>query len=711
MDNSSVDWRSPTYRQNVVEKINEALQNVGIMKSASEMENQVFQKASSHDEYRNMVAKIVLHMQSQKNKKQQSETMDPINALQHLTNQGTRNPMPGQMMAMGGNQMQMGNNTNPNALQNLINQRAGQAQMQSMPNIRGAVPNSMANTMGNAMPNAINAMNSNNMNMNMGTSNQPNQIAGNNMVGQMNQMQMNQLQTGQMNSMNNMNIPMNINPTMPQNQMNASNLNQQINPNQMSQMLNRINSVQNIVQQNSSNVGNQMNQAQMTQINAQMMSNPNMPSNINQPNVVSNVQSVQNAPPNVSTGPNVSVPNVSVPNTSGGPAQLQAANQMNQMNQMINMPHMARNQPANLYQGIRNPTPNQSFFRKSPSPSIPSPMGNSLPNQMVPSPLVPSPQVVPNIMSQRTVMAPSPSNTNLNTPGQANAAPSPLNPQEEHLYREKYRQLTKYIEPLKKMMNRMGSDDEKLLKMNKLLEILCNPNQRIPLETLIKCEAALEKMDLKSYSMASNATNFPSGSKEHNVNNALLDAVSANLQSPIGNHTLQRTFRPCIESLFGPDIKNLPQTKYARTSSNDTKQISNTSNEVPHVLQGEIARLDRKFKITLDSSVQSGSKILKLICYLNDDPYLPCIPPLYIDIPEDYPETSPSCTLLDEMSATQFLDSIQKIFSARMLKMPSLYSLSHILDTWEMSIRQACSPNNNNSSINSITSTSVALGV
>lgn len=150
-------------------------------------------------------------------------------------------------------------------------------------------------------------------------------------------------------------------------------------------------------------------------------------------------------------------------------------------------------------------------------------------------------------------MAPSPSSTNLNTPGQANAAPSPLNPQEEHLYREKYRQLTKYIEPLKRMMARMGSDDEKLLKMNKLLEILCNPNQRIPLETLIKCEAALEKMDLKSYSMASTTT-FPSGSKEHNVNTALMDAVSANLQTPNGNHTLQRTFRPFIE-LFGPDIK------------------------------------------------------------------------------------------------------------------------------------------------------------
>lgn len=151
-----------------------------------------------------------------------------------------------------------------------------------------------------------------------------------------------------------------------------------------------------------------------------------------------------------------------------------------------------------------------------------------------------------------TVMAPSPSNTNLNTPGQTGAAPSPLNAQEEQLYRDKYRQLTKYIEPLKKIIARIGQDDERLLKMNKLLEILTNPNQRIPLETLLKCEVALERMDFKSYAMTPGG---PPGSKEHNMNHALMEAVTANSQSPIGNHTLQRTFRPCLEALFGPDIK------------------------------------------------------------------------------------------------------------------------------------------------------------
>lgn len=86
---------------------------------------------------------------------------------------------------------------------------------------------------------------------------------------------------------------------------------------------------------------------------------------------------------------------------------------------------------------------------------------------------------------------------------------------------------------------------------------------------------------------------------------------------------------------------------------------------------------------------------------------------MYVEIPDDYPSSSPSCTLLEhEMNATQFLESVQKIFSARMLKMPSLYSLSHILDTWEMSIRQACSPNSDpKAPTPTATATSVALGV
>ena len=303
-------------------------------------------------------------------------------------------------------------------------------------------------------------------------------------------------------------------------------------------------------------------------------------------------------------------------------------------------------------------------------------------HQVIPSPSPQMGSVPPRNIGQ------SPGSS-LNTPGQpTNAAPSPLNPQEEQLYREKYRSLTKYIEPLKKMIARMENDDgEKIMKMKRLLEILCNPTVRIPLETLYKCETAL--------------TNQLGTFKEHPTNNPLLEAVRSTLESPIGNHTLYRTFRPCLE--FGADIKNMPPPIKRKRLSDDE-----SSGEIPHVLQGEIARLDQKFKVSLDPSAQSGTKTIKLMCWL-DDKNLPCVPPVAVTIPEDYPFSSPSCCLTEnEYNATPFLVSVQKSLLSRVAKLPKMFSLSHLLDTWEISVRQACSPNKK---FIEPTSTTVLLGV
>lgn len=40
------------------------MQSAGFHRNAIEMENQVFQKAQSAEDYRNLVTKFVLHMQS-----------------------------------------------------------------------------------------------------------------------------------------------------------------------------------------------------------------------------------------------------------------------------------------------------------------------------------------------------------------------------------------------------------------------------------------------------------------------------------------------------------------------------------------------------------------------------------------------------------------------------------------------------------------------
>lgn len=80
------------------------------------------------------------------------------------------------------------------------------------------------------------------------------------------------------------------------------------------------------------------------------------------------------------------------------------------------------------------------------------------------------------------VMAPSP-NSSINTPGQVGAVPSPLNPNEEQLYREKYRHLTKYIEPLKRMVARIANDGKDSSKLTKIKLILSAIVQNQPLQT------------------------------------------------------------------------------------------------------------------------------------------------------------------------------------------------------------------------------------
>ncbi|KAJ8927679.1 hypothetical protein NQ314_019836 [Rhamnusium bicolor] len=340
----------------------------------------------------------------------------------------------------------------------------------------------------------------------------------------------------------------------------------------------------------------------------------------------------------------------------------------------------------------RNPTPNQ-IFNQSPSPSVQSPVG--LPSQPpVASPaLAPSPGAQMNMIGggaqPRSVgMAPSPGSS-LNTPGQPIQSPMGGGAMtDDQVYREKVRQLSKYIEPLRKMITKMGNEDiEKMSKMKKLLEILSNPQQRMPLDTLKKCEIVLEKIDFKR-----NDGSVPTAStahlpfKEPHVFHSLLDAVSNNLQSPVINHTLHRTFGPTLEALFGPEIKLVPPLKKIK--------LEEPTSDIPDVLQGEIARLDQRFKVSLDPNQQPGSKSIQLTCWL-DDKHLPCVPPVSLIVPEDYPKTAPTCHMAPhEYNATQFLSAVQAALLARIKKLPKHFSVSQLLDTWEMSVRQASAPTN-----------------
>lgn len=469
---------------------------------------------------------------------------------------------------------------------------------------------------------------------------------------------------GHMSQMQNMQGGGLINPM---NQMVQGNMPQQLNP--MSQM---------VAGQMQQNIPNQMQGQLQTQLNnqaGQMNTNNNNNNNNNMQNVV-------------------------------------GQNQLNQMGQVQIVPgqmqqqmqHMQRKPVEMMNAGFprpRNVTPNQ-FLRQSPSPlQAPSPAGGPTSNQMVLSPaLVPSPSPQHSMMSgqQRSIgMVPSPSSS-LNTPGGVGPAASP---QEEQAYYEKIRQLSKYIEPIKKFISTTGHEGDlsKLNKMKKLLEILLSPAKISSLDVIIKCELVLEKQFRSKIDIGVSGVSKNTG-KEHYFFTPLIDAVNSHLQSPVANHTLQRTFGPCLEALFGPEIKGLPQPLKKH-------KPEETLSEIPDVLQGEIARLDQRFKVSLDPAQQNGSKCIQLICWL-DDRHLPCVPPVSVTVPSDYPLTPPRCIMAPHEYATTFLSAVQKALDARITKLPKRYSLSQLLDTWEMSVRQASAPV---STPAQVSTTSVLMGL
>jgi mediator of RNA polymerase II transcription subunit 15 len=243
------------------------------------------------------------------------------------------------------------------------------------------------------------------------------------------------------------------------------------------------------------------------------------------------------------------------------------------------------------------------------------------------------------------------------------------------------------------MIARMDRDEDKkkeLNKMKNLLDILSNPSRRLPMDTLLKCEQVLEKMELMVKPMDSSVSNLPFAQlgKDQNICQPLLDAISNNIKSPLINHTLQRTFGPAVAALHGTSYRSpSPPPKKHRGVEEDHQ-----GTDIPDVLQGEIARLDQRFKVNLDPLQHSGAKTIHLICQL-DDRNLPCVPPITVTVPENYPQQPPQCdTSSDEYDSTPFLQCIQRALLSRLMMMPDKFSITSLLDTWEMSVRQACAP-------------------
>lgn len=297
-----------------------------------------------------------------------------------------------------------------------------------------------------------------------------------------------------------------------------------------------------------------------------------------------------------------------------------------------------------------------------------------------------SPHSTPSIMSPpMRVGVPSPSNM-LHTPGQPVTNPSPgppSNSQQEMEYKNKVEKMSMYIEPIRKsILDTEKKNDEEskkyLKKMKSLLDILTNPKKRVSMDVLDRCAVLLQQVHPHP------STNPVDG----HMCQPLLDAVSKFSLATSLNHSLYRTFGPALEAYMGPPIRPV-----SPPPNRKRKLEKENSEELPDVLQGEIARLGRRFVVSVDPRHHGGSESHHLVCKL-EDLHLPSVPPLMVSMPKTYPRTSPQCdpTACPGYDATEFFRNVEKNLTVHLAHMPNRFSLTQLLSSWEMSVRKACDP-------------------
>ena len=194
-------------------------------------------------------------------------------------------------------------------------------------------------------------------------------------------------------------------------------------------------------------------------------------------------------------------------------------------------------------------------------------------------------------------MQPSPS-SNVNTP----MAPAS---HEDKEYIDKVKSLEKYIEPLRNMIAKIGSenDQDRLTKMKKLLDILSNPSRRMPLSTLQKCEDVLKRMALDTVEPDSSKDSKDSSSSLNPLLEAVINIRKNNSTAHL-NHALSSTFLPPCQSFLGSPISLPPLPP--------SPDVSDDEEDIPNVLQGEIARLEPRFKVWLSPSQPTGECVILL---------------------------------------------------------------------------------------------------
>ncbi|ESN95198.1 hypothetical protein HELRODRAFT_185989 [Helobdella robusta] len=356
-----------------------------------------------------------------------------------------------------------------------------------------------------------------------------------------------------------------------------------------------------------------------------------------------------------------------------------------------------------------------------------SPGGGQAQQHLLPSPgssmTVPSPSNLNAVnpspsMQQQMMIGLSPSSRmSLPSPGSHLNTPA----SEEQEYLQKWEQLQKYLEPLKKMILKIDKDEDRKMDMNKmknLLDILSDRSKRLPLSTLLKCESVLERqLNVPSSPSAAGHSGSAGGSSSSAeeplaMGQELYDVLKANIKRPDFHDVLKKTFEGAVRLIpmpehieykrtksklpkYSPAVRPLRKTAESYTSSDLILQRNVLGNdEINESIQNEVLYLDDRYLIQLDTMHITGSESILLSCTF-DDLNLPKVPSLIIQVPSTYPNSfNPQVLYLENnLETSPFFDRLRANMLREVGRLGKKHSLTELLVLWERVIKMSITTN------------------
>eukprot|EP00118_Oscarella_pearsei_P025774 m.308750 g.308750 ORF g.308750 m.308750 type:complete len:542 (+) comp44676_c0_seq1:240-1865(+) len=254
-------------------------------------------------------------------------------------------------------------------------------------------------------------------------------------------------------------------------------------------------------------------------------------------------------------------------------------------------------------------------------------------------------------------------------------------------YAEKRSQLQKYVNPVKRVINkseRTGGSEKELTKLKSLLDILTNPEKKTSLDVLKTCELVLREL------FGSLKEDPPPEPPPPNVMTMLLRVMADEKQSGRGQRNtfqaIHQDFGSAVATLNGPVKRPMYGDEPFADNRLPKRGKIEEDEDNAMVLEGELSRLRTKYDVKVLPEGKGHISHTALQCTLSNRS-LSQKQVIVVEIPQGYPTFSPFIPFPQQVASENAVDplKVHKNLIVKLIRF-QYYSLTELLSAWESTV-------------------------